>query len=167
MRDGVQFVFDSKIARVASRGNEKTIYYEMHGSMKELVVDQILVGIGRAPNVEGLGLEKVGVECTGSGVKVNHRLQTTNARIYAAGDICSQFKFTHAADAMAQVVIQNALFPHPFGLAYAGMDSLLMPWCTSSSVSMATALASAFRSGPVHLTGKAPVTFQRHRSCPA
>ena len=130
MRDGVQFIFDSKIARVASRGNEKAIYYEMHGSMKELVVDQILVGIGRAPNVEGLGLEKVGVECTGSGVKVNHRLQTTNARIYAAGDICSPFKFTHAADAMAQVVIQNALFPHPFGLAYAGTDSLLMPWCT-------------------------------------
>ena len=130
MRDGVQFIFDSKIARVASRGNEKAIYYEMHGSMKELVVDQILVGIGRAPNVEGLGLEKVGVECTGSGVKVNHQLQTTNARIYAAGDICSPFKFTHAADAMAQVVIQNALFPHPFGLAYAGTDSLLMPWCT-------------------------------------
>ena len=130
IRDGVQFIFDSKIARVASRGNEKVIYYEMHGSMKELVVDQILVGVGRAPNVEGLGLEKVGVECTGSGVKVNHRLQTTNARIYAAGDICSPFKFTHAADAMAQVVIQNALFPHPFGLAYAGRDSLLMPWCT-------------------------------------
>jgi len=130
MRDGVHFIFDSKIARVASRGNEKAIYYEMHGSMKELVVDQILVGIGRAPNVEGLGLEKVGVECTHSGVTVNHRLQTTNARIYAAGDICSPFKFTHAADAMAQVVIQNALFPHPFGLAYASTDSLLIPWCT-------------------------------------
>src|SRR5438132_1186176 len=83
-----------------------------------------------APNVEGLGLEKVGVAFTGSGVKVNDRLQTTNARIYAAGDICSPFKFTHAADAMAQVVIQNALFPHPFGLAYAGTDSLLIPWCT-------------------------------------
>src|SRR5205807_1197858 len=130
MKDGVQFIFDSKIVRVKSRGNEKAIYYEMHGSVKELVVDQILVGVGRAPNVEGLGLEKVGVECAGSGVKVNHRLQTTNARIYAAGDICSPFKFTHAADAMAQIVIQNALFPHPFGLAYADMDSLLMPWCT-------------------------------------
>jgi pyruvate/2-oxoglutarate dehydrogenase complex dihydrolipoamide dehydrogenase (E3) component len=130
MKDGVQFILDSKIARVESRRNEKAIYYEMHGSMKEVVVDQILVGIGRAPNVEGLGLETVGVDFTGSGVKVNNRLQTTNARIYAAGDICSLFKFTHAADAMAQVVIQNALFPHPFGLAYAGMDSLLIPWCT-------------------------------------
>ena len=61
---------------------------------------------------------------------MNGRLQTTNSRIFAAGDICSKYKFTHAADAMAQIVIQNALFPHPFGLAYASVDSLIMPWCT-------------------------------------
>jgi len=94
------------------------------------VVEEILVGIGRAPNVEGLGLETVGVEYDKSGVKVNDRLQTTNPRIYAAGDICSRYKFTHAADAMAQIVIQNALFPHPLGLGYAGTDSLIIPWCT-------------------------------------
>jgi pyruvate/2-oxoglutarate dehydrogenase complex dihydrolipoamide dehydrogenase (E3) component len=61
---------------------------------------------------------------------VNARLQTTNPRIFAAGDICSRYKFTHAADAMAQVVIQNALFPHPFGMGYASVESLIMPWCT-------------------------------------
>ena len=65
-----------------------------------------------------------------AGVKVNERLQTTNPRIYAAGDICSKYKFTHAADAMAQIVIQNALFPHPFGLGRASVKSLVMPWCT-------------------------------------
>jgi pyruvate/2-oxoglutarate dehydrogenase complex dihydrolipoamide dehydrogenase (E3) component len=80
--------------------------------------------------VEGLGLETVGVEYDKTGVKVNDRLQTTNPRIYAAGDICSKYQFTHAADAMAQIVIQNALFPHPFGLAYASVDSLIMPWAT-------------------------------------
>jgi pyruvate/2-oxoglutarate dehydrogenase complex dihydrolipoamide dehydrogenase (E3) component len=63
-------------------------------------------------------------------VKVNARLQTSNPRIYAAGDICFPFKFTHTADAMAQIVIQNALFPHPFGLGYASTDSLIIPWCT-------------------------------------
>jgi pyruvate/2-oxoglutarate dehydrogenase complex dihydrolipoamide dehydrogenase (E3) component len=61
---------------------------------------------------------------------VNARLQTMKARIHAAGDICSRYKFTHAADAMAQIVIQNALFPHPLGLGYASVDSLIMPWCT-------------------------------------
>jgi len=81
--------------------------------------------------VEELGLETAGVEYdTRSGVKVNTRLQTTNPNVYAAGDVCFQFKFTHAADAMAQIVIQNALFPHPLGLGYAKTDSLIIPWAT-------------------------------------
>ena len=130
-KDGLCFVFDSKITHVEKRGNEKVVCYETNGQNKELVVDEILVGIGRAPNVEGLGLETVGIEYdTRSGVKVNNRLQTTNPKIYAAGDICFPFKFTHTADVLAQIVIQNALFPHPFGLAYASTDSLIIPWCT-------------------------------------
>ena len=70
--------------------------------------------MGRAPNVQGLGLEAVGVEFDKTGVTVNDRLQTTNPRIYAAGDVCSRYKFTHAADAMAQILIQTRSF-HPFG----------------------------------------------------
>ena len=129
--DGVSFIFDSKVLRVERRGNEKVLQYDMNGGTKEIVVDDILVGVGRAPNVEGLGLETVGVEYdTKAGVKVNARLQTTNPRIYAAGDICFPFKFTHTADAMAQIVIQNALFPHPLGLGYASTESLIIPWCT-------------------------------------
>jgi len=130
-KDGVEFLFNSTVIRVERRGDEKAIYYDLQGVAKELIVDEILVGIGRAPNVDGLGLELVGVEHDKrEGVKVNARLQTTNSKIYAAGDNCSRYKFTHAADAMAQVVIQNALFPHPFGLVYASVDSLVMPWCT-------------------------------------
>lgn len=129
--DGVSFMFDSKVARVERRGDEKIIHYHMNGGMEERVVDEILISVGRAPNVEGLGLEKVGVAYdTTHGVKVTARLQTTNPSIYAAGDICFPFKFTHTADAMAQIVIQNALFPHPFGLGYASTESLIIPWCT-------------------------------------
>ncbi len=131
VRDGVEFTCSAKIVGVSRRSLEKTIQYESGGESKELVADEILVGIGRAPNVEGLGLEVVGVEFDKrAGVKVNPRLQTTNARIYAAGDISFPFKFTHTADALAQIVIQNALFPHPFGLGYATTDSLIIPWCT-------------------------------------
>lgn len=108
----------------------KRLLVDSHGQHYDVTVDEILVGVGRSPNVEGLGLETIGVEYDKTGVKVNDRLQTTNPRIYAAGDICSRYKFTHAADAMAQIVIQNALFPHPFGLGYASMESLIMPWCT-------------------------------------
>ena len=130
-KDGVEFLFNSMVTRVERRGAEKVIHYDLQGMTKELVVDDILVGIGRAPNVDGLGLELVGVEYDQrTGVKVNVGLQTTNPVIYAAGDICSPFKFTHTADAMAQIVIQNALFPHPFGLGRASTDSLIIPWAT-------------------------------------
>jgi pyruvate/2-oxoglutarate dehydrogenase complex dihydrolipoamide dehydrogenase (E3) component len=108
----------------------KRLTVDSHGQQHDVTVDQILVGVGRTPNVEGIGLEAVGVEYDENGVKVNARLQTTNPRIFAAGDICSRYKFTHAADAMAQIVIQNALFPHPFGMGYASAESLIMPWCT-------------------------------------
>jgi pyruvate/2-oxoglutarate dehydrogenase complex dihydrolipoamide dehydrogenase (E3) component len=129
-RDGVQLLCCGKELRVNKTESGKRMTVDSHGQHYDIPVDDILVGVGRAPNVEGLGLETVGVEYDKSGVKVNDRLQTTNPRIFAAGDICSRYKFTHAADAMAQIVIQNALFPHPFGLAYASVDSLVMPWCT-------------------------------------
>lgn len=130
-KDGQCFVFNSSITHIETRGEEKVVHYDQEGEHKERIVDEILVGIGRAPNVDNLGLETVGVEFDKrSGVTVNARLQTSNPKIYAAGDICFPFKFTHTADAMAQIVIQNALFPHPFGLGYASTDSLIIPWAT-------------------------------------
>ena len=87
--------------------------------------DTILVAAGRAPNVEGLGLEAAGVRYGDGGIEVNDRLQTSNPRVFAAGDIASRYKFTHAADAMARIVIRNALF---FGRARA--SALVVPWCT-------------------------------------
>jgi pyruvate/2-oxoglutarate dehydrogenase complex dihydrolipoamide dehydrogenase (E3) component len=129
-RDGVTLLCCGKDLKVGKTDTGKRLTVDSHGQQHDITVDEILVGVGRTPNVDGLGLEAVDVECDKNGVKVNARLQTTNPRIYAAGDVCSRYKFTHAADAMAQIVIQNALFPHPFGLAYASVDSLVMPWCT-------------------------------------
>ena len=89
-------------------------------------MDEILVGAERAPNVQGLGLEATSVEYdVKKGVRVNDRLQTTNRRIYAAGDICFPHQSTHTADATARIVIQNVLF-----LGRAGANALTIPWCT-------------------------------------
>jgi len=130
LRDGVKLLCCGKDLKVSRTDSGKRLTVDSHGQRYDVTVDEILVGVGRTPNVEGIGLEAVGVEYDKTGVKVNARLQTTNPRIFAAGDICSKYKFTHAADAMAQIVIQNALFPHPLGLGYASADSLIMPWCT-------------------------------------
>ena len=129
-RDGVRLLCCGKDLNVEQTAAGKRLLLDSHGHRYDVTVDEILVGAGRSPNVDGLGLEAIGVEYDKTGVKVNDRLQTTNPRIYAAGDVCSRYKFTHAADAMAQIVIQNGLFPHPFGLGYASMESLIMPWCT-------------------------------------
>jgi pyruvate/2-oxoglutarate dehydrogenase complex dihydrolipoamide dehydrogenase (E3) component len=130
LRDGVKLLCCGNGLQVQKTEAGKRLTVNSHGQQYDVTVDEILVGVGRTPNVEGIGLEAVGVEYDKNGVKVNAQLQTTNPRIFAAGDICSRYKFTHAADAMAQIVIQNALFPHPFGFGYANVESLIMPWCT-------------------------------------
>ena len=130
VKDGVQLLCCGKDLKVSRVDGVKRLRVDSHGQQYDVAVDEILVGVGRTPNVEGLGLDAVGVVFDKNGVTVNDRLQTSNPRIFAAGDVCSRHKFTHAADAMAQIVIQNALFPHPFGLGYASVDSLIMPWCT-------------------------------------
>jgi pyruvate/2-oxoglutarate dehydrogenase complex dihydrolipoamide dehydrogenase (E3) component len=95
---------------------------------RQVATDAILVATGRVANVEGLGLDAAGVSCDAHGVEVSDRLQTRNRRIYAAGDVCSRFQFTHAADAMARLVVQNALF---HGRRKA--SALVIPWCTFTS----------------------------------
>jgi pyruvate/2-oxoglutarate dehydrogenase complex dihydrolipoamide dehydrogenase (E3) component len=103
-----------------------------HGRKYDEPVDGLLVAVGRAPNVENLNLDAVGVAYGKKGVQVNDRMQTTNPRIYAAGDICSPYQFTHAADFMARIVIQNTLFK-----GRSKSSSLTIPWCTYTSPEIA------------------------------
>jgi len=125
VRDGVTLLLNATILRVTTENGEKQLHVKSQGQESLVPVDEILVGAGRVPNVEGLNLEAAGVDYDRHGVKVNDRLQTTNRNIYAAGDICMRYKFTHAADAAARIVIQNALF---FGRKK--LSALTIPWCT-------------------------------------
>ncbi|MFO7707716.1 MAG: mercuric reductase [Desulfobacterales bacterium] len=125
-QDGVRLLCcgkDLKLSR--ADGARVRLAVESHGERHDAVVEKLLVAVGRSPNVEGLGLEAAGVAYSPKGVQVNDRLQTTHPDIYAAGDICSPYQFTHAADFMARTVIRNALF---FGRAKA--SALTIPWCT-------------------------------------
>ena len=132
MGDSVKLLCCGKELKLARDPNGVRLQVGSHGKEYDVLVDQLLVAVGRAPNVEGLGLETVGVEFHKKGVKVNDRLQTTNSRIYACGDICSPYQFTHVADFMARIVIQNALFK---GRAQA--SSLIIPWATYTSPEIA------------------------------
>ena len=126
LREGVCVRLNAQITHVERAGDAKIICYEAQGKQEAIPVDEILVGAGRAPNVEGLNLEAVSVQYDPlQGVLVNDRLQTTNPRIYAVGDVCLAWKFTHAADFSARIVIQNALF-----LGRKKASALTMPCCT-------------------------------------
>lgn len=128
--EGINLVLNCQLEEVVKVTEGKQIYFSSNGNRDSVTVNEILVGAGRVPNVEGLNLEKVGVECDKKhGVKVNDYLQTTNPNIYAAGDICMNWKFTHAADAAARIVIKNTLFS-PFGLGRSQLSKLVMPWVT-------------------------------------
>ena len=139
-RDGVDVRLASEVVAVARRGEERVLRLRSPRGERdardgergardgegEVVADAILVCVGRAPNVEGLGLEAAGVAFDPrAGVAVDDRLRTSNPRIFAAGDACSRFQFTHMADAQARIVLRNALF---FGRARA--SALTVPWCT-------------------------------------
>jgi pyruvate/2-oxoglutarate dehydrogenase complex dihydrolipoamide dehydrogenase (E3) component len=126
VREGVGIVTGCKIEVVDLQGGEKMIRYESGGAVAELAVDEILIGAGRSPNVDGLNLESAGIEYDRqSGVRVDDHLRTSNHTVYAAGDVCTAYRFTHVADAMARIVIRNALF-----MGRARADRLTIPWCT-------------------------------------
>jgi len=126
-REGIEVLRHAAVLQVEkTAAGRSQVVVKVDDQERVVEGDEILVGAGRAPNVDGLGLEKAGVKYDPQlGVSVNDRLQTANKNIYAAGDCCMMYKFTHAADAAAQMVVQNALFG-----GRKKLSDLTMPWCT-------------------------------------
>lgn len=131
--DGVKFEFSCDVVRVEQVDDAKVVVVRRGDREFKIEGDAILVAAGRKPNVEGMGLEVAGVRYDlQRGVEVNERLQSSNRNIYAAGDVASRFRFTHAADFMARLVIRNALF-----LGREKIGDLLIPWSTYTSPEVA------------------------------
>ncbi|HWB08449.1 MAG TPA: mercuric reductase [Pirellulales bacterium] len=124
-REGIHLHLGWTTQAAEKVGDAKGLVIERRGEKKKLLADAMLAATGRRPNVEDLGLEAAGVRVTDQGVVVDDRLRTSNPAVYAAGDVCSSFKFTHAADAMARLCIQNALF-----LGRRRASRLVIPRCT-------------------------------------
>jgi pyruvate/2-oxoglutarate dehydrogenase complex dihydrolipoamide dehydrogenase (E3) component len=132
-RDGVRVRLGTRFKAASESAEGKLLLLEREGQDEELLADAILIGIGRTPNVEGLGLEQAGVAYDARrGVDVDDRLRSSNRRIYAAGDVCLRYKLTHIADASARIVLQNALFP-----GRKKLSALTVPWCTYTSPEVA------------------------------
>ena len=125
--DGVRLELGTEVVGVRRHGEAVVVCFRRSSNdpAEESEGDRLLVATGRMPTVSGLDVEKGSVQAGPEGVVVDDRLRTSNHRVYAAGDVCSRFQFTHAADAMARIAVQNALF---FGRRKA--SALTIPWCT-------------------------------------
>ena len=132
VREGIALQLGVKILGVKKGEGGKILRLERDGEAIAVAADAILVAVGRAPNLEGLNLEKAGVQATAAGVTVSATLRTSNPNIYAAGDSCSPAKFTHHADAQARILIANALF-----LGRQKVTALTLPWCTYTDPAIA------------------------------
>jgi pyruvate/2-oxoglutarate dehydrogenase complex dihydrolipoamide dehydrogenase (E3) component len=121
---GMKIFTNTQIQRVEKRGSEKIVYLDSNA--EPLVVDEMLVAIGRKPTVEGLDLAKAGVTYDQQkGISTNNFLQTSNPDIYAAGDVTSLYKFTHISKELSKMAVINALNGNK-----EKSSSLIIPWCT-------------------------------------
>ena len=113
-KEAVKIYTETKAVKVKSDGESKIVVVERNGATEEIAGDEILVAVGRKPNVENLNLEKAEVKYDEKRIETDEYLRTTAKNIFAAGDVTAHFQFTHTADYEAQIVIQNAFLFYPF-----------------------------------------------------
>jgi pyruvate/2-oxoglutarate dehydrogenase complex dihydrolipoamide dehydrogenase (E3) component len=125
-RDGVEIHLNTTVTQVRTAATgEKLVDLISDDYRSTITVDHILIGVGRSPNVERLDLEKAEIAYSAEGIRVDDFLRTTNRRVYAAGDVCLELKYTHAAEASARFAVTNAIFG-----GRKRWSAVTIPWCT-------------------------------------
>jgi pyruvate/2-oxoglutarate dehydrogenase complex dihydrolipoamide dehydrogenase (E3) component len=126
--EGIKILTQTRVEQVELKAGKKHI----KAGKNTIIADEILLAAGRVPNVESLNLEAAGVAVGKQGIQVNSKLQTTNPRIYACGDVIGGYQFTHVAGYEAVVVLTNALF---FPVSKANYR--VIPWATFTDPELA------------------------------
>jgi pyruvate/2-oxoglutarate dehydrogenase complex dihydrolipoamide dehydrogenase (E3) component len=131
--EGVAFHLNASVTGARDLGSEREIVFTRDGKETALRAETILVALGRQVNVDGLGLENIGLGFDSRGIKVDPRLRTNHGHIYAAGDVTGAWQFTHAAGYEGGIVLGNAVFRIP-----RKTDYTYMPWCTYTDPELAS-----------------------------
>lgn len=134
VEEGVEFIRDCELLRVdkAVDGQRRLTLRLSSGDESQLAVDQLLVATGRIANTKGLELARAGIEVDRQGIVVDRHLRTSNRRVFACGDVCGPYRFTHMAEYQAGIVISNALFRFPRRVDYSQF-----PWVTYTDPELA------------------------------
>ena len=142
--EGVEIVTGVEIEAVAVEAGLKVVRGTAAGEAREWRAQEVFVGAGREPNVEGLGLDDVGVETGPDGVVVDASLRSSVGSVYAAGDVAGRFLFTHSAGYEAAGAVRNMFFP-------GSSDApTFVPWCTYTDPELAHAGMTEARAREQH-----------------
>jgi pyruvate/2-oxoglutarate dehydrogenase complex dihydrolipoamide dehydrogenase (E3) component len=132
--EGVRFIMNASVAGVRDKGTHREVVVRRkNGETETLKCETILVSVGRVPNIDGLGLDKIGVELDRRGMKVDNRLRTNIKHIYGAGDVIGGYLFTHSAGYEGSIVTVNAIGHMPKKADYTNL-----PWCTYTEPELAS-----------------------------
>lgn len=132
-KEGIKIFTGKKAVRFSKDADSVAITLEDKDKKQSVVkAEKVLVAVGRAANVSGLDLEKAGVRYSYKGIEVDRTLRTGAKNIYACGDCCGPYQFSHMAEYQAIIAVGNALFPFKRKANYRAV-----PWCTFTEPELA------------------------------
>ena len=124
--EGIDIVTNARFVKAGRSGNKKVVTATQGAQLLNFEADEIVLAVGRQPNIEGLNLEAAGIKYDKNGIKVDDYLQTSASNILAIGDVIGGYLFTHVAVYQAGVAVRNALVP----VGKKKVDYRVVPWCT-------------------------------------
>jgi pyruvate/2-oxoglutarate dehydrogenase complex dihydrolipoamide dehydrogenase (E3) component len=131
--EGVEFHLGSAVQSMRNVGEEREVTFKKGDEIKSVRAETILVATGRKVNLDGMGLEGIGVTFDRKGLKLDEKLRTTQSHIYGAGDVTGVYQFTHAAGYEGGIVLSNAVFHFPRKVSYT-----YLPWVTYTDPELAS-----------------------------
>ena len=133
IEDGVKFVLGTKVNLVKKSAGGVEVELEESGTLRVIKGAKLLVAMGRKANIDGLGLDEIGIAHTKVGIDVDAKMRTSVKNIYAAGDVTGKYRFTHAAGYEGGIIVANAVMHLPRKANYKWL-----PWCTYSDPELAS-----------------------------
>ncbi len=124
--EGIHLLTETTPVKIERRGDKKVVTVQHGEGQKTFEAEQILIALGRKPNIEGLGLEAAAIKYESKSIAVDEHLQTSAPHVYAIGDVIGGYLFTHVAAYQAGIAVRNALVP----VSKKKVDYRVMPWCT-------------------------------------
>lgn len=150
--EGVSIVLNNEVVEVAEQDDseQRSIKQVTLKDGSTLQAETLLVAIGRRPVVDSLNLEQAKVDFDVRGIKVNQKMQTSNKKIYACGDVTGEMPLTHVAELQAGVVIANLIFKMPKKISYDVIPVVVYTDPEVAQVGMSVEQCNELKAGEIH-----------------